>query len=374
MATWCAFGHSMRFFRWSVLLFALLLVSCGGGNNSRPAGLPVTGLSVGVAVSDVVPVNGFTAYSVSVNQGFLYKISITGVTDDADLLYFGTDGSFSSSPLCVVDNTSIDGISPEGCIDVAPGSTLYFGVDGTFLNTSSAAYTIVVEFLDITDLNLGSPILDATTRTSAAVYAVSTQAGQAFVGAVTGLNNDADLHVYLGDTLQPAVCTGGNNTLFAGSTPEDCRFTAADPVAYLIVDGIFSTSPTVLFTAFAAQAPVVALPGNEGSALAPVFLSGDTLRTGQAAFGGTSFYAVSGLTPGARYTASINGLTNDADLTVYTDGTYTTPAACLIDNRGFTGTTPESCTVSAGGTLHFTVTAHSFSGGVAYLTLVEPGP
>jgi hypothetical protein len=334
---------------------------------------------VGAPITDTVFLGGFNTYAVSVIPGTLYKISITGLTDDADLLVFGTDSTFRVLAQCAIDNTAIIGISPEDCVINAPGSTLYFGVDGTFLSTSAAIYTIDVELLTVTNLNPSMPFSDTVTETGAGVYSVSTTTNTAYTVSITGLNDDADLYVFgnNGAFTSLAACSI-DNTLFIGTTPEDCTLTSSGGPLYFIVDGIFSSAATVQYTTLATPAPVVPNPANEGSAVTPVNLFADTPVVGQVASGptGTSYYAASGLIAGTRYTVSIIGLTNGANLIVYdSDNTFATPATCLIDNTFFSKTTPEDCTlVVSGSTLYFKVTADTGSGGVAFINLVEPGP
>ncbi len=368
--------HPLRSILVFIFILSLPLFSCGDHHRPARPAFSETTLTVGVPVNDVVVIGGFNGYVVSVIPGQIYKISITNVSDDADLLYFATDSTFTAITGCNVDNTAIKVPSPEDCIVVAPADTVFFGVNGSFLQTSSAVFTVDVEQLAITDLTVSLPKLDSTTQTTARVYALPVTPGSPHTIAMTGLDDDADLYVFNNDTLtSPNACTI-DNTLFIGTTPEDCTLTAAGDTIFFIVDGIFSTAPTVLFTAFGAPAP--ALPGtaNQGSIAAPASLTLDTLQDGQIAFQGTSFYVATGLTAGARYTVSINGLTNNANLTVFNnDSTFTTPATCSINNTLFAGTTPEDCTLTASGSsIFFTITANTTSGGVAFITLVEPGP
>ena len=331
-------------------------------------------MTVGISISDTVTAGFFNAYEVPVVPGSLYKISMTSATDDADLFYSGTDNTYSTTAACVVDNTAIEGLSPEDCIFVAPGAVLYFGVDGGFLSTPSAAFTITVELLEITDLSISVPILDSTEPAGARIYAVPVSAGSDYVAAITGLNNDVDLHVFSGNTLEPVRCLI-DNTQFTGSTPEDCTLRAPSGIVYFIADGIFSTTPDVLYAAFLEPAPASGTV-NQGSAAGPVTLALDTPASGQVGFSGSSYYAVSGLTAGSRYTVSLNGLTNNADLTVYNNNaTFTSPAVCVINNTAYTGTTAEACTLTgAGSTLYFKVTANTTGGGAGFILLVEPGP
>jgi hypothetical protein len=361
----------------TILVFALILLSaCGGGGDEGrlvPPPVPFTTvMTVGTPITDTVFLGGFNDYSVSVIPGELYKISITGLTDDADLLFFGTDSTFAFLASCAVDNTRITDVMgqppiPEDCIVSAPGNVLFFSVDGAYLFTSSATFTIDVELLaPPTTLNLSVPFSDLTTQTGAAVYSLSpTTTNIAYTVSITGLSNDADLYVFGNDgTFTSLASCSFDNTRFIGTTPEDCTLTSLGGPLYIIVDGNFSSVAAVDYTVLTTPAPVVSSPVNEGSSGSPVIVLEDTPSIGQVGSGGTSFYTVSGLTQNARYTISITGLTNDADLNI---------PGCLIDNTSFLGTTAEDCTLAApGGTLSFAVLGKTSS--AAYIILIEPGP
>ena len=359
-----------------LVLILPLLLSCdrddGDRTNVRPT--PV-GMALGQPLADSVPFNGFNAYSVAATPGGLYKISMAEPSDDTDLRYFGGDASFTAQVACGVDNTAIEEVSPEDCIVAAPGGILYFAGDGAFLSTSAGSYIVAVEQLTITTISQSIPVVDSKARTAAGVYAVPANSGAPALAAVTGLNNDGDLHVFLDNTLTtPATCTT-DNTRFSGSTPEDCRLTPSVLTLYLVVDSIFSTTPSIVYTAFANPAPVIAEPMDQGSPGSPDVRSLNTPTLGQVSFAGTSYYTVTGLTAGTRYTVSISGLTGNADLTVYNNSSFATPAECLIDNTFYADTTPEACTlVAAGSALYFKVDANTASSSVAFLTLIAPGP
>jgi hypothetical protein len=363
----------------TILIFSLIVLSaCGGdGGVSKPVSVPVppmTVMTVGTPRTDTVFFGGFNDYSVSVIPGELYKISITGLTDDADLLFFGTDSTFGFLASCAVDNTIIADVigqplTPEDCIVSAPGNVLFFSVDGRYLLTSSSAtFTIDVELLTpLINLNLSTPLSDFTTQTGAAVYSLSpTTTNIAYTISITGLSDDADLYMFGNDgTFTSLAACSFDNTRFIGTTPEDCTLASSGGPLYFIVDGLFSSAATVDYTVLATPAPVVSSPVNEGLSGSPVIVLEDTSRIGQVGSNGESFYTVGGLTPNAPYTVSITGLTNDVDLNI---------PGCLIDNTSFLGTTAEDCTLSApaGGTLNFTVSAGTNSG--SYIILVEPGP
>jgi len=351
-------------------------MTCGGGQGRGETPPPPLILTIGSPLADTVVRSTFNAYVATVVPGSLYKISITDQTDDTDLLIFGADSSFSTLLKCSVDNTSIIGTSSEDCVIVAPSSTLYFGVDGTFLNGGSATYTIDIEQLATRSLILSIPLPDSKTQRSAAVYTVTVSQGVAYTIAITGLSDDADLHVFGNDnTFSGHALCSPDNTRFIGTTPEDCTLTSSGNTLYFIVDGIFSSMATVQYTALATPTPVIQQPANEGTVGSPITLSLNTPVPGQVANFGTSYYSVGSLNAGARYTLSILGLSANANMTVFgSDNSYANPVSC--QNTNFMGTIPEDCTLQAPqtGTIYFTVTAKTTSGGVAYFNLIDPGP
>jgi hypothetical protein len=361
-----------------VVLSVMILSAChGSGGGTTVVAPPIpTVLAVGAPpVSDTVVRPGFNAYAASVTPGSLYKISVTAPTDDVDLNVYDADSTFTHPIICPVDNSVIPVTSPEDCILIPAGNTLYFGVDGSFLVGSAAVYTIGVELLSETNLILALPHPDQTTQRGAGVYSVPVSPGT-YTASITGLTDDADLHVFIdsGTVITPAVCSAAtvSNTLLIGNAPEDCTLnvTTGNTAVFFVVDGLFSSAFTVQYTALVTPAPNVPNPGTEGTQAAPVPINVDVPTTGQVGLSGTSFYSASGLTPGARYTISITGLTDSADLAV-------PGATCSPNNTSFAGTTPESCTLLApqGGIVFFEVLSGQAAGkGASYIILVEPGP
>jgi hypothetical protein len=359
-----------------IALSLTLLLSCHDNGNTVTTGPGDLIMTPGAPVTDTIAAGGFNTYAVDSTAGVVYKISVSGAPDDLDLLYFGNDYSLSMPGFCTIDNTALMESANEDCIVVAPGGRLYFAVDGYFLSVSSTSYTIAVEEISTATLNLSQPASDTLSRTSANLYSFPVTAGNEYTVALTGLNDDADLYVFDNDTLAMVTCSIDNRQ-FTGSTPEDCTVSAATTTLFFLVDGIFSATDETRFTAYASPAPAAAVPINQGTPASPIVLSLHTPVPGQVASfpSGSSFYAATGLTPGLPYTIGINGLTSDADLTVYTDSTFTTPASCSIDNTLYLRTTPEACTLfSAGDALYFRVTSVTSTGGVAFLSLIEPGP
>lgn len=361
-----------------ILSVLMITVSCGGHSSSNSATIPLWEMTVGSPVNDTVRFGGFNAYAATVTQGALYKISITGVSDDVDLNVYGTDGTFRNPMTCAVNNASLIGIFPEDCITAATGGTLYFGVDASYIAASAAGYTIDIELVPMTNGTAQVPLADSTTQKTARAYAVTVTPGVNYTISITGLNDDADLFVFGNDgtfSAQSACLPNFNNTRTGGASPEDCTLTSSGTRSYFIVDGIFSSTALVSYTALAAPTPVISVPAAEGSIANPLLHSPAAPWNGQVGFAGTSYYVVNALSAGARYTISITGLSADADLSVWNDSAFTVPANCLINNAKVVGSAPEACTVQSTGTsIYFSVTSFTTSGGVAFIGLVEPGP
>jgi hypothetical protein len=245
----------------SVLILLLLIISlliipsCGGGGGGGGAPAPsILFLPVGTPVTDSVVFRGFNNYAATVIPGELYKISITDLSDDADLLVFGTDSSFTFLAPCSIDNTALFNTFPEDCVIRASGNTLYFGVDGTFLATSVGFYTIEIVLLTVTNLNLSTPFTDTIARTGAGVYSVAVTSVGTYTITISGLTDNADLYVFGNDGLftSPLACP---NTLFSGTMPENCTLASGIGNLYFIVDGLFSFAPSVTYTALITPAP-----------------------------------------------------------------------------------------------------------------------
>jgi hypothetical protein len=359
-----------------LVIFALMTSCHGDGSHASLVRPNVLVLQVGGPMLDTVFIGGFNAYAVSVRPGATYKISMTAPTDDVDLLFYGGDSTYTFPAGCSINNTGIIGVSPEDCVVTAKGSVLYFGADGTYLWYQSAAYTIDVEELTTSSLGASTVVHKSSTILSAGLFSMPVTTGNSYTAAIAGLNGDASLYVFDdGDFAAQTPCSI-DNTLYTGTTPEDCTVVANSGGLFLIVDPIFSSVPTVQYTAFAAPSPAIAVPTDEGSIAAPVPMGLDSPSVGQTGFNGTSYYSAPVTTAGSQYTISITGLTGNANLTVYgNDATFTTPAPCIRNNTFFSGTTPEDCTLTAAGNiLYFTVTANTASGGVAYFNLVSPNP
>jgi hypothetical protein len=240
----------------AAFLLALLLAlipACGGDGGDRVMAPFTTVLPVGVPVDDAVAFFGFNFYSARVTPGELYKVSITVLDDDADLLVFGRDATFTFLARCSIDNTGFFETFPEDCVIRAMGNVLYFGVDGSFLSSSFGFYTITIELVTSTDLSLSIPVTDAVARTGAEIYTVAAAPAGTYTVSLTGLTDDADLYVFGtdGTFTPPALCVSDN----IGTLPENCTFSTDAGDLFFIVDGLFSVDPVVVYDVLVTPVP-----------------------------------------------------------------------------------------------------------------------
>jgi hypothetical protein len=244
----------------SLLAVVLLIIpACGHDDNTvyvaDDQATVITVLPVGSLMADSVAYPEFNYYRASVVPGAFYKISVTGMSDDADLLVFGTDNTFTVLAQCSVDNTAYIDITPEDCVIRAPGNTLYFGVDGYWLAGSVGYFTIAVEPVATKSLTLSESQPDTLARWEARIYGVPAPVPDDYTISITGLDNDADLYVFGTDAFlnAPATCLV-DNTQLIGTASEDCTLLSGAGVLYFVVDGLFSTTAAVNYTALAAPA------------------------------------------------------------------------------------------------------------------------
>lgn len=177
--------------------------------------------------------------------------------------------------------------------------------------------------------------------------------------ALTGLTGAADLRVLSGS------CTVGSGSRLADMAPEDCTFDASAGPVVVQVTGTAGTR----YQLWQALTPSVSNPATESRAI-----SSGTPTAGQVATRGDSTYQVTGLTPG-NVTISIAGLSADADLKVYFDGTYSMEQDCTLRAPGDVLAEPENCTIVSDGGVYFRVRSGEVNmAGSSYLMLVHAAP
>lgn len=82
-------------------------------------------------------------YVDGLSGGSNYTIDLTALDEDADLIFYGTDSTFTTPATCDAGTTGVAGITDESCQFAATGSVAYFAVDYAGAGTETA-YEIAV--------------------------------------------------------------------------------------------------------------------------------------------------------------------------------------------------------------------------------------
>jgi len=327
-------------------------LSCNNNDVTQPR-LTLTHLTVGMPLTDQVARGAAKVYAAGVLPGQVYRVSVTGLTGDVDLYLFGGDTTFSSLVPCLIDRTIFFNTTPEDCTLLVGYSNMFIGIDGTYVQASSATYTIEVQPVTSSKrLSLSTPIPDSVAAGGDTLYSVAVSPGTAYTASITGLTDSA-ASLNVADGIQV-------HTSFQSTTPKDFTVTPADTVQYFAVDGFNVAAATGYFVIMATPAPVVVTPivGTSGSVPAA------TPTIGWVETRGTSQYHTDGLSTG-NHIVSIVGLTAAADFHVYPDGTYSLEAPCTHLTSGV-----RECIVP-GPSAYFAVSAGPVNTvGAGYIMLV----
>ena len=240
--------------------------------------------------------------------------------------------------------------SAEGVTDVADEVLTAYSVDGQSAGFNQVTGSIIDGRVD----GQGAPAGDS------AYYVFSVESGNNMTISMTGLTNDADLL-----PISPSVCSQAN-TERLDTNPEDCQVITTSNKLIVAVNSVENAQ----FTLSVAPTPMIAIPANEGVTV-PVAIAPDKTTAGQVAARGTSFYSTTGLVPGT-YTVSISALSDDADLHVYSDDTYSFELDCTSRAVGDVVNYPEDCTVANTTELAFAVGSGELNQeGASYIILVR---
>jgi len=297
------------------ILGAAAALSCTNKDVTQPR-LTLTHVTVGAPLTDQVARGAAKVYAAGVSPAQVYRVSLTGLTGDVDLYLFGGDSTFSSLVPCLIDRTIFFNTTPEDCTLLAGYSNMFIGIDGTYVQASSATYTIEVQPVTSSKrLSLSTPIPDSVAAGGDTLYSVAVSPGTAYTASITGLTDSA-ASLNVADGIQV-------HTSFQSTSPKDFTVTPADTVQYFAVDGFNVAAATGYFVIMATPAPVVVTPivGTSGSVPAA------TPTIEWVATGGTSQYHTDGLSTG-NHMVSIVGLTAAADFHIYPDATYSLEAPC----------------------------------------------
>jgi hypothetical protein len=233
-------------------------------------------------------------------------------------------------------------------------------VNSALVNAETGSYTLTATYTAATPtrLTVGSPLPGRVGKNEETAYEVPVVRGTRYTISITGLTDNATLRV-LGGAIE---CT----MLSQNASPKDCTVIATSALLAIRVEGDGVLTSASDYVILAAPAVVVTPPitGSGGTILPEVPTAGSVAARA------TNLYSATGLTPGT-HTVSITGLSDDADLHVFSDNTYSFELDCTLRRAGDVTNAPEDCTFATGTAAYFSVTSGELNhDGAGYMILV----
>ncbi len=227
-------------------------------------------------------------YVAEVVVGRAYTVSLSDLSDDADLYIYDADSSFSD----LSDISDREGTESETARIIASGTTLHVAVGGSY-TAEGTCYVLSVS--EVTVMSI-SPPFQGEVDTSMAYFVVQVVPDGIYEVSLTNLTDDVDLYVYDDSTLATPVASSEG----AETDDEYLLIRAAGEKLYIGVDGSYSAAGGS-FTLDAVS------PTLQTVAALPL-----SARIGAA----RDYYAIE-VVPGEVYEVSLSDLTDDVDLLVY---------------------------------------------------------
>lgn len=299
-------------------------------------------------------------YTISgLTPGTKYEIRMNYPSADNQLRVF-PDGAYSG-PLCSA-SYYFSLPTRKSCVATAPSSgSLYIEVPFT----AAASYTLDVVLAPVAEGNSTAPLainsgyngqVDITTS----YYEIS------------GLTPDTNYKVDLSNLSDNSVTVmAGASTSLSASTDISTGRTDTSGNLYIVIDGSATGGNGAWFTLSLSTAN-----NPEGSASSPLDI---TTSSPAAPYSGqvdnrTSYYMITGLTPGNYYMTHIEGYTNGVTISVWDNSTYSGTALCSMLASPYASSVDNHCLAPApsGGTLYISVTGPSSILGTKYSLWVEP--
>ena len=232
--------------------------------------------------------------------------------------------------------------------------------NSALVTAETGSYILTTTFTTVTPIGLtvGSPLPGRVERNEETSYEVPVVSGARYTVSITGLTDNATLRV-LGGNSECAV-------LSLNVSPKDCPVLAAGTLLTIRVEGDGVTGTAADYVVMAVPAVVATAPITGTSGSIPPGLP----TVGLVATRDTSRYFATSLTPGT-HTVSITGLTDDADLHLFSDETYSFEVDCTLRRPGDVTNLPEDCTLTTGTAVYFSVTSGELNrDGAGYVILV----
>jgi hypothetical protein len=314
---------------------------------------PTIPLSPFSPTAQIVEKHRAHTYASTVTKGELYAVTLTGLTDDVDLLVFGEDSTFEKPAFPMVNDTFKESLFSEEAILPATGSNLYSSVSGSFVSGSSGGYTIEVKPWSLTPLTDSTPISSTLVGKGFDFYELATVPGTRYYVTLTVVTSP--VHFSLSDAYEPTVNTA---TDLSSVSPKTLWLEPTGDKLYAKVQGEVGSGYTIT------SIPSLEQPASPVSETRTIPLG--TPTRGEVETRGTSYYTVTGLTAGQPYTVSLLTPTSATDLHVYADQ-HIFEIDCTLRFNGV-----RECTYTPTGDLYFSVSSGPLNrDGAAYYMLVQ---
>jgi|GEM_PF-2812316 len=291
----------------------------------------LSNLDVSLAVLNESFNESITSYTVDVEND-VSSIAVTPVLND-------------SNAFVTVDALPVASGDSSGVISLMPGNNTISIIVTAENNVTQKLYSIIAtrEIVDFYSegaienpfepvLNEGSYLGMIGDKTGPdSYYKINVSEGHYYSITLSELSQDADLYVYSDNDFSQLLDSSDNIGLADESITV---FTTGIEALYILIDSNYVNEPGTSFTLSISDlgAPLT----SEGSPAAPVDLGSlDVNYSGQVgdAIRGDSYYMVD-VTDGHSYTISLEGLSENADLYVYEDSSFSSLLDSSINSTG----------------------------------------
>jgi len=346
-----------RFTSLSLGLAVLALAGCGGGGGGGGGGgIPVTTMPYDTPINGTVVASGNAYFAVTLPSAGSYNIFLSGLTNDADPSTY-TDSSFTTF---IGGCTAHFGTTADICAvtTTVANTVIYIMVS----DWSRLGESFTLSVVPVAILAHNTPTTGAVSASGNNYYQVTLPMAGNYVISLSGLTNNADPIAYADRLLTTLTGTCTANT---GTIADTCSVTttAANTVINIMVSDRSGVGASYALTSFVAATSLIYNTDTPGSVLA----------------NGTNYYQVTLPTAGNYIIAMTQlrdlpgafNLYRDANPTIYSDNTFTTPIGTCSAN---TGSAMDFCAVTtlAANTVIYIKVAEIAGVGATYVLTAAP--
>jgi len=319
----------------------------GFGANYTLSVIPVAVLAYNTDTPGTVAANGKNFYQVTLPTVGNYLITLTGLTNNVDLVAYSNKAFFALTGICSVNvGTVADTCSVAAAV---PNTVVYIQVaDGS---AAGASYSI--KAVPLNTLAFNTATSGSVTANGFSYYQVTLPSAGINQITLSGLTADANPTLFSDNLFLNPAGTCSANT---GTTTDICTvITAAGySVIYMkVTDGAGLGASFTLTATYAVDT-----------------LAFNTATAGSVAANGVRYYQVTLPTAEMHY-ISLSGLTADANPTLFTDAQFLTSTGTCTAN---VGTVADTCSVTtmAANTVIYIKVADGSGLGASYTLTAAP--